>query len=388
MISEAALAELKARHPCEHVASQWVTLRRKGSRWIGPCPLHSPNPAARDSTSFECASDWWVCATCHDGGDVVRLVMHREKLDFPAAVERLGGVRDLAPDRAREIEAELCAKREKALRDSEIFRERERGRAYDIWHRHRGPYVGTPVENYLRDIRRLPCLPDGLRLRYAPSVPFFHGEDKSAARPAARLIHEGPAMLAPIVDIEGVFRGVHITWLDLAQPNGKALILDPDSGEELPAEKVRGSPAGHAIRLVDVPAPSRLGAGEGIETVLSVWAALHSVGRDLRNTAFWSSVSLSNLAGRAAASVAHPTLRDAAHRTRRVPGSEPDPGGVAMRIPDTVKNMILLGDGDSDRFTTQCALARATKRHAQPGRSVLTAWAPDGMDFNDIVRAA
>jgi hypothetical protein len=32
LVTEAKLAELKDRNPCNHVASQWVTLRRNGKK--------------------------------------------------------------------------------------------------------------------------------------------------------------------------------------------------------------------------------------------------------------------------------------------------------------------------------------------------------------------
>jgi hypothetical protein len=45
---------------------------------------------------------------------------------------------------------------------------------------------------------------------------------------------------------------------------------------------------------------------------------------------------------------------------------------------------VLLGDGDSDRFTTQNAMQRAEVRYARPWRQVRVAWAPEGADFDDL----
>jgi hypothetical protein len=94
------------------------------------------------------------------------------------------------------------------------------------------------------------------------------------------------------------------------------------------------------------------------------------------------------MAGKSAEPVRHPTWKDGRGRTRRVPGPKPDLAAPSIIIPESVDDLVLLGDGDSDRFLTQCALARATARYSRAGRVVRTAWAPDGMDFNDIVRAA
>ena len=51
MIPQAELDELCARHPVDQVAGKWVRLRRNGRGWIGPCPVHSPDPLAIVSSS-------------------------------------------------------------------------------------------------------------------------------------------------------------------------------------------------------------------------------------------------------------------------------------------------------------------------------------------------
>jgi hypothetical protein len=397
MISEAALADLKARNPCDQVAGKWVKLRKHGKKLIGPCPLHSPDPQARDSTAFECDADGWVCAVCADGGDVIKLMMKREDVDFPRAVELLGGSAEPSADRAAELEREREEKRQLSEREANSYRERERKVAFDIWHAG-AELRGSWAEDYLIH-RGLVELPDRVPLRFAPDVAYFHGEaENEVGRMSPRVVYRGPAMLAAIVDAERRFRAVHITWLDPVKPGRKAWIRDTDSEDPnatLPAKKVRGSKAGNIIRVACMSEwPHTLMIGEGIETVLSVWLALlldrrrnkDTVG--MVNMAFWSAVDLGNLAGKAADSVPHPTLKDKAGRTRRVPGAEPDLRAPGLTIPESVTDLVLLGDGDSDRFTTQCALARSARRYAAPGRSVRVAWAPDGEDFNDELRRA
>lgn len=108
--------------------------------------------------------------------------------------------------------------------------------------------------------------------------------------------------------------------------------------------------------------------------------------------AVWSSVSLGNLCGRALDRVRHPTLTitDSLNRVRRklVPGTQPDPASVALPIPESVTELWLLGDGDSDPFETEVALRRAQARYRVPGRTVRIAWAERGQDFNDMLRGA
>jgi CHC2 zinc finger len=368
MISEAALADLKLRNPCHQVAAQYVKLRPRGDRFIGPCPIHSTNPQARDATSFDCDADGWRCAVCHDGGDVIKLVAHCHGLDpradFLEAVRLLGGVAKLSPERAAELEREREIRQNRYEQEASEFRERERRKAFDMWNvGERWP--NTPVEQYLK-LRGLGRLPERLPLRYAPMVAYFHGEQVNEhGCKAPRPIYRGRAMLAAITNASGVFRAVHCTWLDLDRPNGKAHILDPGSGEVLPSKKVRGSKSANVIRLVDADAAaSRLVLGEGIETVLSAWMALTEAGLDLSATSFWSAIDLGNLAGKAAAGVAHPTLKDGRGRPRQVPGPQPDFDAPGIMVPAGVSDVVLLGDGDSDRFNTECSLARASLRFA------------------------
>ena len=366
MISHAALAELKFRNPCHQVAAQYVNLRPRGDKFIGPCPIHSSNPQARDSTSFDCDADGWRCAVCHDGGDVIKLVALCHGLDpradFLEAVRLLGGVSKLSLERSAELEHERLIRQNRHDQEASEFRARERRKAFDLWNAGE-LWPGTAVEQYLK-LRGLEQLPEQLPLRYAPMVAYFHGEQVNAyGRKAPRSIYRGRAMLAAITDTCGVFRAVHCTWLDLVRPSGKAQILDPDTGEELPSKKVRGSKNGNVIRLIDVGvAVSRLIIGEGVETVLSVWLALKQSGRDVSATSFWSAIDLGNLAGKAVASVPHPTMRDGRGRPRRVPGPQPDFAVPGIIVPAGLNDIVLLGDGDSDRFSTECSLARASVR--------------------------
>jgi len=402
-ISEAAIAELKLRHPCCDVAAQWVRLRKRGKKYIGPCPLHSSDPNARDSTSFECDADGWVCAVCHTGGDVLKLVALYHGLDpaadFRAVVDLLGGVNEPSPERAAELEKERALRKAQREKDANEYREQQRRRAFAIWHAGCA-WPGSPVERYLREARGvvadLPTRPPHA-LRYAPIVAYFDGEDiDEAGRKSPRVVYRGAAMLAPIVDAGGVFRGVHVTWLDPARPNGKAVITDPKTGEVLESKKVYGSVGGNYIPLIEAPALAPgaddrglVGyAGEGIETVLSVYAALARAGRDLSRAWFRSTISLGNLAGASAASVRHPTLKDKAKRARRVPGPQPEPGADAFPVPQGTADVVLLGDGDSDPFTTACALRRGSLRLEAQGVSARVAMAPAGQDFNDQLRGS
>lgn len=388
-ISDGELAEIKARNPCDQIAGKWVKLRRHGRKFIGPCPLHSPDPTARDSTSFECDAAGFVCAVCCEGGDVIKLVELRERIDFLAAVNWLGGVQRLDPAREAQLEQERKHKQAETEKSTNEFREKERGKVFDIW-RAGAAIAGTSAAAYLAlRLGNPPDLPPGIRLRCIEDMPYYASGAKDA-----EAIHRGPAMLAAIMRA-GAFSGLHITYIDLNRPKGKLELRDSNSGE-LPSKKVRGSKTGGHIELNHPPSmkPTRLIIGEGIEKTLAVWRAISfaaatsfSASGAKTDTAFWTSIDLGNLGGKAKESVPHPTVKNAGGKSpQRVPGPEPDLDAPGIIIPDSVTEIIILGDTTSDRFATECAIARAAKRWGKHGRSVKVAWAWPGNDFDDVLR--
>jgi CHC2 zinc finger len=385
MISDAALSQLKADNPCDELAARFVRLRKHGKKLTGPCPMCSKDRQSKTDSRFDCNFEGWTCAACSDGGDCVALVMRIEGCDFKGAVEWLGGARESNPAETARREQERTAANEEREREAQQFRERERGTLHDIWNHAIAP-AGTAVEAYLA-VRGLPLPPDaGKRLRCVPEMPYFlHGGRD------APVLWRGPAMVAPIVGPDGKFKGLHFTYLDPSEPKGKARILHPETGELMPAKKVRGTKAGGSILLVKPPQPAtRSFIGEGIETVLTVWHALNELGRDLLATEFRSAIDLGNLGGKAAATIVHPTLKDAAGRARRVPGPDPVFSSPAIAVSPEITDIVLLGDGDSDPVVTRCALHRAQMRTMAEveERSVRVAWAPEGIDFNDMLMTA
>lgn len=379
MIEQGQLDELKRRKPCDEVAAQWVSLRKKGKGFVGPCPLHSRNPKAADSTSFECDTEGWKCATCSDGGDVIKLVMLREGIDFLAAVEVLGGTRALDPEESKRADAARQQRNTERDAEQNQYRERERLRAWDLTFKYTQPPAGTIVEAYLS--KRGLDFPADVRLRFDPGARLYV-ED----RPKARLVHTGPAMIAAI-QRAGKFAGAHITWLDLNTAKGKAEITDPKTGVLLKNKKMRGSKKGGHIHLTGPKDdPRELIIGEGIEKVLAAWTAYNAAGRDLSQTAFWTSADLGNMGGKSAATVPHPTLKTATGRVQKVPGPVPDFESPGLIIPDSVTRLVLIGDSTSDRFSTECVIARAAARYAKDGREVVVAWQPPAGDFDDLLR--
>jgi hypothetical protein len=477
--------EARGKDVLAEARARGAELRRCGSEWVGPCPVCG----GTDRFGINPRKNVFICRQGGSAGDAVALVMYLDGAPFRAAVEALTGktwpgapsprpspAGGRGGDNSRAAEPASRGSADGQYRDagsrsdlrggaadgqyrdagsrSDLrggaadgqYRERERRRAWEIWQAG-GPVAGSAVEAYLmaRGIdlalavrANRAARGGGLPLRCHPALPYWAPREDGTR--GWRRIHQGPAMLAAITDGEGRFQGVHITWVDPDRPGRKAAIPHPQTGEILPAKKMRGSKARGAIRLIgpaapparsghppadDDTGPSRLVIGEGIETVLSVFLAERgsaakadirppgapsltpgAQGRDCGPaegrprgaasqsdagvSAYWSGLDLGHIGGRAAASIDHPTLTrtDAKGRVfrRRVPGPWPDPQPERdLPVPDGVTEILLLGDGDSDRFATEMHLRRAAARWAAPGRRIRIAWAEEGADFNDML---
>ncbi|GLS29934.1 hypothetical protein SAMN04488498_104360 [Mesorhizobium albiziae] len=352
---------------------------------VGPCP----GCGGRDRFSVNSKKNIWRCrqgAGDAIGGDAIALVRHVENCGLRRAVEILtGNLADVAP----KVDST------KAQAEENTFREKERRRAFDLW-RAGIPFPdGGAVAVYLsrRSLDALPARMPGAHCREHADFPYWHhvdtGRTDAAGRPVKewRIIHRGPAMLWPIVAADGHFLGLHATWVNPRGPKGKAEIFDPTTGEQLPAKKVRGSKKGGRIVLRDaIRSEPDAGVGEGVETVLS-WSIL----RNFRGS-LYSSVDLGNLAGRAARTVAHPSLkiirRDDRQMPVRVPGPDPhpdeDPAKLFSPHPG-IERLYLLGDGDSDPFATRAAMLRAQSRLTPTGLDCPIDWAPAPHDFNSLL---
>jgi hypothetical protein len=381
------LDDIRARNSLESVAGGYVKLRRAAGKLVGPCPICGGKVT---SQRFEILKDGesWVCAVCPDGGDVIRLVEKAEGCSFLDAIERLGGRKEVDAAEAKALFEAREAKRIEREKAAAGYREAERKRLYRTWQRAIREIHGTLLETYANGRSLvLPARCPGLR--YLPSAPYWHGEViDSRGHKNPRMIHSGPAQLAAFIRPDGKFGGLHTTWFSSDGRFGKAEIIDPDTGEFLPAKKMRGSKTGASILVApaETDTPHRLIIGEGIETVLAVWTAHHLAGRPIGDTAFWAAGDLGNMAGRAIRTINHPTLKRPSGRPQTMPDRYPDPDDPGLAIPESVEELVLLGDGDSEQLLTECAMERAARRYAKPGRTIRIAFAPAGRDFNDVLR--
>jgi hypothetical protein len=379
--------------PIEGVAARLYGLdwKSRGHEMAWPCPACG----GHDRFSINRRKQVFHCRASGEGGDVIAMVRYLDACDFNAACERItgearpdgaGGVVDEAEQRRRA--EQRAAEHEKREHEARDYREAERRRMWKVWQEAVAIRPVDPVGRYLAARGIATAAVSDARLKLHPALPYFALDGK---RP--REVFKGPAMVGAIIGPDGRFRGAHLTWIDPAT-HAKAEIADPETREVLAPKKVRGSAGGNHIPLSRNPVARRLVVGEGIETVLSVKHACSAemLPGWMNETLFVAGISLGNIGGRAMDTIPHPTATrtDKLGRVRkqRVPNDQPDrdPRYAALMPPEEIEDVILLGDGDSDRFTTEMTLRRAAARWARPGRVIKVAWAPQGRDWNDVLR--
>ena len=339
-----------------------VKLKRSGPNWVGPCPAGC---ADDDGFVVTPGKGIFYCRPSGATGDAVDMVEHakglakREALEFvtgrlPAGKngeEPVDDMIDRLPPETPPATAGSGGKRVTSAIDRLIKRAK--------------PIAGTYGEDYLHARGLLPQKRLTRDLLFIPDLDFWIAGDRDA--PPAK-IATLPAMIAVIRNAAGDPIGVHRTYLD---PENPRKWIPPGGGK---AKKFLGDAKGGLIRL-GRPG-DKLAVGEGIETTLA-WYAL---GLGPEDVSIACGLSLGNIAGACTATIAHPTgLKPA-----RIANGDPDPKRPGIVLPEGVRELILLGDGDSDFFTTRTHLLAAGRRYRADGLVVSVHFAPDGKDWADV----
>jgi DNA primase len=273
-------------------------LRRSGSGWEGPCPL-----GCGYSISIDAGDDGRLLAYCFGGHSFSEVIAAAAEID-PSNGEDDDYVDDdrdiVGPSRASEQE-----RIDKARRLYESL----------------SPAAGTIAETYLRSRGITIPMPSTLRFGACPH----------------RLGRRLPAMVAPIVGVDGVLIGIHATFLR-PDGSGKADFANPKC-------ETGGLIRGGAIRLAPHDPSRELVIGEGVETVLSAMQIFGLPG--------WSAIYAGNL-----------------KRT--------------MELPPAVRRGVIAADND---LAGRQAAAGAHQRWTVEGRQfrVIMPTAA-GADFNDVLR--
>lgn len=347
-----------------------VSLKRQGGEWVGPCP------ACGGTDRFAVHQKRAIFNCSHQGGpggDVIAMLMHAKGLDFMQAVEELA---QEPPPRgqATEQDPELQRERRDERRDRDLARQQEeqarlarkRNDAEELWER-RQPLIGSLADAYLRRRRIEVTQAEAAALGFLPAHPYWGYPDGNAQD----LVEFGswPVLMAVVTDVSGRVIAVNRTYLDRDEP---IKLVPPGDRKRNKAKKAHGTTLGGATWFG--PPCETIAIGEGAETVLS-WFRLFRGPEDVTPV---SSVSIGNLAGGATGTLPHPK-----NPRRSIPNGEPDPEKPGIILPPFVKDVILLGDGDSDPAWTRAQLITAGRRFESAGLGVSVDLAGRGKDFND-----
>lgn len=250
---------------CRHYLSNG---RREGGYWLAGDVQNTPGRSLyvrlRGPSSGKGAAGKWTDAATGEHGDL---------LDLIAATQRLSGTGDLL-DEARRFLGLVRAKPEPAAPVPAGSQDAAR-RLFAI----SKPIAGTIAEAYLRE-RTIVDASTATALRFHPRC-FYRAEPGTLRGHSTGLRRRNlgplrpdsardawPALVAAVTDLGGTITGVQRTWLD---PSGrsKAPVATP--------RRALGQLLGHAVRLGspgDRTASDVMAAGEGIETMLSLRAAV------------------------------------------------------------------------------------------------------------------
>lgn len=222
--------EAKDKHNISDVMAKHAKVTRAGREKHSLCPFHKEK-----SPSFQLndAKGTYYCFGCGATGDIVRLVMHLQGVDFMGAMRWLGAadLPDVDPADRLQAAVEDAAERARAIAD-----------ARTMWGRCIDPH-GTPAETYLRECR-------GITMDLTPAVrfgmvPTGRDEDGNWKRPYPALVLSVIDGAGDIVGVQRVFLsddGRQKRWgkkskLSLGRPRGAAVRLQAGrSGEVVMCE--------------------------------------------------------------------------------------------------------------------------------------------------------
>lgn len=359
-IDQAELDDLKSRTLLSAVFEKYGVKSKGGrkAKWA-VCCFHAEKSG---SLKINDERGQYTCFGCGASGDHLTVMRELGGKTFMEAVEVLGGVRLITAEERQAIE-----QRNKEWQDEERKTLDRIRKSIQHTFATGKPIAGTHVEAYLKA--------RGLRagkswtfdLRFLPDL-VYRGFATPEAEESVEL-GAFPAMVAAIRNPAGDIIGLHRTYLDRDAPKKLA---PPGDQRRNKAKKVLGEQRGGYIRLsADGP---RLATGEGIETSRA-WFALGHGGDDI---AIGAAVSLGNLSGGAMGSTEHPN-----DPSKRVPNGIPDMDRPGMLLPACVRELILLGDGDSDPAMTKARLLVGGRRFRNMGLTVSVSMAAAGTDFAD-----
>jgi len=108
-----AVEQIKQRASIVEIASQYTSLKKRGSRFIGLCPFHSEK-----TPSFTVDEDkqLYHCFGCGAGGDIFTLIMEKESLSFPESVRYLAEKYNIELPKQKRLSPKAQSIKEKLLK--------------------------------------------------------------------------------------------------------------------------------------------------------------------------------------------------------------------------------------------------------------------------------
>ena len=305
-----------------------------------------------------------------------------------ASARRAGDPHWMAPDDLGPLLPEWqagWAAEDRVMSFSDRYREAERLRCFNLWQAAEA-LAGSPGAAYFA--ARGLIVPARARLRYHANLSYERGwiED-GAGRRVRKVLHQGPAWLAAIVDAGRLFSGIYCRWIDAA--GEPVQLADAETGEVAELTQARGPRRGGVIELLPMAEPARIVLGASIDSVLALHAAMSREGKTLEATALWAALDMDALGGPAEGSMRHPDLKHRNGHRLLMRGPEPATGekdADAIRLPGSAREVVLVGSGRAEPVAAATALGRAAIRYRRQGRKVAVVTPPAGQDFEDLVK--
>lgn len=355
-----------------------LPLTKTSEGYEGPCPVCG----GKDRFSIATKKNVFNCRQCSEGGNVIDLVKFAQGVDFIDAVKFITG--EAPPDARRGYDGPMpddTSMRERRAEERARRDDEEKARlkkqaestasAKELFDRAK-PFKASLADKYLRS-RSIALTDDqAFDLRFMPLLEYKGLADNDAKEETT--LGSFPAMLAAIRGQDGTFMGVHRTYLD---PKGNGKLRPPGSSRNI-AKKVWGVQKGGHIRLGAI-VPNMV-IGEGIESTAG-WYGL-GIGSD--DLGMMVGVNLGNLAGASTEMLPHPKL--GSDKRLKIPNGVPDPASPSLVFPKGIESVIFLGDGDSDFHATRAKILTGARKAEAAGIKPLVHFAPNGDDFNDVLR--
>jgi DNA primase len=246
MLSDDKIAEIRESVDLVALISEFVPLRRQGTRFVGLCPFHQERTP---SFGVSRGKNFYFCFGCQASGDAISFLRHVEALSFMEAVERLAERSGIEIPR---IDDPAQAAMLKARAHRERLAEIMHVAAAFFEEQLRGPQAGLArAEIAERGIR--PDVAQQFRLGYAPAswdaLAVHLTRSDISTRDASEI-----GLIAPRRNGPGFYdRFRHRLMFPVADRHGRIIAFSGRALAPLPGEKAEDTPPAKYINSPEGP---------------------------------------------------------------------------------------------------------------------------------------